>query len=475
MAMNIRAAPARTFFGEPPALAYLTFTEAWERFSYYGMTALLTLYMTKALFLPGHVEHIVLFAPLRAALDGLFGRSTPLALASQIFGLYTALVWLTPVLGGLIADRLIGRRNAVVLGSLSMCCGHFAMAFDKSFLAALLLLVAGCGLLKGNISAQVGQLYRSEDDAARTRGFAIFSMAINVGSVAGPVLCGAMAQVYGWHIGFGVSGVLMLAGLITYLIGYRHLPDVIDVSDPAIRAQGGKPHHLQPVFALAAIASITVFESIACLQSNNIGMFWVDQHVALKLSRISIPAAWFASISSLSGVLAVPLIFALWRWQEASGFGVSDIDKIATGAWICVLANLVLVAAAPIHGLVSPLWPIVSFALDGVAFIYYWPTLLALVFRVAPKGLKSTLLGVAFLSLFISNVFIGALGSLYEAMSPRDFWLMHALIALVGAVLAMTAGQSLARMMTSSSRWVQPEQSHRPRKGEADYPPRRQP
>ena len=125
------AKPARTFFGEPPALAYLSFTEAWERFSYYGMTALLVLYMSQALFLPGRIGHVAGFAAFRAGLESVFGPMTTLALASQVFGLYTAFVYFTPVFGGLIADRWIGRRRAVMTGAILMSAGHIAMAFDR--------------------------------------------------------------------------------------------------------------------------------------------------------------------------------------------------------------------------------------------------------------------------------------------------------------------------------------------------------
>src|SRR5437868_14788651 len=141
------ASAERTFFGEPLGLAYLAFTEAWERFSYYGMTALLVLYMSQALFLPGHAEHVAGFAAFRAGLESVFGKMSTLALASQVYGLYTGFVYFTPVFGGLVADRLIGRRNAVMVGAILMSAGHVAMAFDASFLLAILLLITGCGLL----------------------------------------------------------------------------------------------------------------------------------------------------------------------------------------------------------------------------------------------------------------------------------------------------------------------------------------
>ena len=210
--------------GHPRGLYYLAFTEAWERFSYYGMTALLVLYMVNQLLLPGHVEQIAGFAAFRGAIESVFGPLSTQALASQIFGLYAGFVYFTPVLGGLIADRWIGQRSAVVIGALAMSAGHVAMAFDESFLLALLLLVVGSGFVKGNISAQVGALYPPDDEARRTRGFAIFSMAINFGAVCGPLLCGALAQAYGWHIGFGAAALFMLAGLATSLYGYRLLP-----------------------------------------------------------------------------------------------------------------------------------------------------------------------------------------------------------------------------------------------------------
>src|SRR5947207_4749900 len=166
---------AATFLGHPKGLFYLAFTEAWERFSYYGMTALLVLYMVNQALLPGHVENIAGFAGFRSAIEALVGPQSTQALASRVFGLYSGFVYFTPMLGGLIADRWIGQRNAVVIGALLMSGGHLAMAFEQSLLLALVLLVTGSGFLKGNISAQVGSLYRRDDEARRTRGFTIFS------------------------------------------------------------------------------------------------------------------------------------------------------------------------------------------------------------------------------------------------------------------------------------------------------------
>src|SRR6266481_4000650 len=259
---TLARASEANFMGHPKGLFYLAATEAWERFSYYGMTALVVLYMVNQLLLPGHVKHICGFSGFRAAVESVVGPLSTQALASQIFGLYSGFVYFTPLLGGMIADRWIGQRNAVVIGALSMSAGHIAMGFDQSFLLALLLLVIGSGFLKGNISAQVGALYPSEDEARRTRGFVIFSTAINVGAVIGPLLCGLLAQVYGWHYGFGIAAIFMLLGLATYLYGYRYLPARVERRkfESATRLTATER---RIVVALIAVMIISIFESIA--------------------------------------------------------------------------------------------------------------------------------------------------------------------------------------------------------------------
>jgi proton-dependent oligopeptide transporter, POT family len=440
--------PMRTFFGEPRALAYLAFTEAWERFSYYGMTALLVLYMSHALFTPGHVEHVAGFAAFRGALESVFGPMSTLALASQVYGLYTGFVYFTPVFGGWIADRWTGRRNAVMLGAVLMSGGHIAMAFDASFLLALALLIVGCGLLKGNISTQVGHLYAENDGAGRTRGFSIFSMGINVGAVAGPLLCGFLAQVYGWHAGFGLAGILMLIGLATYISGYRHLPE-----SPPARATAtvapGEPVQWRVIAALLVVMAITIFQSIAYYQNSNIGLLWIDKYVDLGVLGFHIPVAWFNSIDSFVSIVSVPLLFALWRRQVARGGEPGELGKIATGAWLAAAANLVLVIGCLANDRVPALFPVVYDVILGVAFLYYWPTLLALVSRAAPPHLKATLMGSVFLSLFISNLTIGRLGGFYERMTPAEFWALNAAIAATGGVIALLLRRRLERVLAA--------------------------
>jgi len=389
------------------------------------------------------------FAGFRAAAEAVTGPLSPLALASLIFGLYSGFVYFTPVFGGVIADRWIGQRNAVVIGALSMSGGHIAMAFDQTFLLALLLLVVGSGFLKGNISAQVGALYPPDDEERRTRGFAIFSMAINFGAVFGPVLCGFLAQYYGWHYGFGVAAIFMLAGLATYLYGYRYLP--ARVGRRGQIAERLTSTDWRVIRALIAVMLITVFQSMSYYQLYNVFKIWIQENVDLSLGSFSIPVPWFQSIDALVSILAVPLLFGLWRFQATRRGEPRELAKMGVGAWLAAASHLIVVVAilAADGGPINPVWPALCAAGMGVAFIYYWPTLLALVSRAAPAKVNATMMGIAFLSLFIANNLMGWIGGFYERMTPASFWLLHAAIAAVGGLLILIFGGRLERALDS--------------------------
>jgi proton-dependent oligopeptide transporter, POT family len=441
-----------SLFGHPKGLYFLAFTETWERFSYYGMTALVVLYMVNQLLLPGHVEHIVGFAQLRSGMESLSGPLSPQALASQLFGLYAGMVYFTPLLGGMLADRWIGQRNAVVIGALSMFAGHIAMAFDESFLLALLLLVLGSGLLKGNISAQVGALYPRDDEARRSRGFVIFSTGINIGAVLGPLVCGALALYFGWHTGFGVAAVFMLAGLITYLTGYKYLParvarTVEQQQQPLTAADW------RVIGALIAVIVISILPSLAYTQHFNVMPVWIQQHVALDVGSWHIPVPWFQSIDSLTSTLSAAPLLWLWRRQAARGGGPGDIDKIAIGSWIGAGSNLMLAGAIYAAGgqLLHPIWPFLYCIGLGLTFIYYWPAMLALVSRAAPARVNSTMVGLVFVNLFVTNLLVGWIGGRYERMSPMNFWSLHAAMGVAGGLVLMAFGRGLTRALSSPS------------------------
>ena len=446
-AIALEGGARRTFFGHPKGLAYLAFTEAWERFSYYGMTALLVLYMVNQLLLPGHVEQIVGFASFRRLIEDVTGPLSTQALASQIFGLYAGFVYFTPVLGGWLGDR-IGQRSAVVAGALSMTGGHLAMAFDATFLLALLLLILGSGLLKGNISAQVGSVYPPDDEARRTRGFAIFSTAINLGAVTGPLLCGFLGTRFGWHVGFGTAAIFMLGALATYLSGYRHLPAKVQRPDAEVSAPL-TPADRKSVAALVAVMGIVVLAYIAYYQLANVHPVWLEGHADLNAGGFQIPIPWFYSIDPLVSMISVPFLFALWDWQaRRRGAEPSALTKIAIGSFLSGSANLVLVAAIALSaGRVLWVWPVLYCAVQGIAFMYFWPTLLALVSKAAPPKVNATMMGVAFLTLFVANNLIGRIGTYYEKMTPTTFWALHAGIGACGGLLALLFRRSLGRVL----------------------------
>ena len=435
-----------TFLGHPKGLAYLAFTEAWERFSYYGMSALLVLYMVNQLLLPGHVEHVAGFVTFRTIVEGTFGSLSTQALASQIFGLYSGFVYFTPVIGGWLGDR-IGQRAAVVIGGLSMSGGHLAMAFDQSFLLALFLLIIGSGLLKGNISAQVGGLYPVEDEERRSRGFAIFSTAINFGAVVGPLLCGYLGERYGWHIGFGAAALFMLAGVGTYLTGYRYLPSRIERKAAAAVAMSANDRKV--VAVLLGVMVIIIFPHIAYYQLSNVLPVWLEEHANMGAGGFQVPIPWFQSIDPLFSILCVPLLFRLWQWQgRGSGNEPSELRKIGAGALICGGANLVLVAAILLSpGRVSWVWPFLYCAIQGVGFMYFWPPFLALVSRTAPPKINATMMGGAFMVLFVANNFIGWIGTFYERMGPLAFWSLHAGIGAAGGLLAFLYSRTAGRLL----------------------------
>ncbi|MEN2284203.1 peptide MFS transporter [Algoriphagus sp. SE2] len=439
----------QNFFGHPKGLFYLAFTEAWERFSFYGMTALLVLYMVNQLLLPGHVEHIAGFEGFRNLIESITGPLSTLAIASLIFGLYSGFVYFTPVFGGLIADRWTGQRNAVVIGALLMTAGHIVMAFDQTFLLALLLLIIGSGFLKGNIAAQVGALYPADDEVRRTRGFVIFSTAINIGAIFGPLLCGYLAQAYGWHYGFGIAGVFMVIGLLTYLYGYRYLPAKVAHSN--LDKSSLSSEEKRKVIASLVVIIITIFQSASYYQLFNVFKIWIQENVDLSVGGFNIPVPWFQSVDSIASVLAVPLLFIIWKWQASRGGEPNELQKIGTGAWIAVASHFALLLGIFFagDGQIHLIWPVLCAFGMGIGFMYQMPTLLAIVSRGAPARFNSTMMGIIYISVFVANLAVGWLGGIYESMSPAEFWLMHAAIAAVGGVLILLFGKKLNAILSA--------------------------
>ncbi|MDB5678776.1 peptide MFS transporter [Sphingomonas bacterium] len=446
------ATPNTTYvvrFGHPRGLYYLAFTETWERFSYYGMTALLTLYMVQQLFLPGHAEHVIGLAGLRHVFEWR-GPISDTAFASLIYGWYGGFVYFTPILGGLIADRWLGTKRTVVLGALLMAGGHLAMTFDASFLLALALLIAGSGCLKGNISAQVGRLYPEAAESLRTQGYTIFSAGINVGAVLGPLTCGGLAAAYGWHAGFGAAAGLMLLALVIYLAGQRHLPDERPRGADKVVYAPLTPAERKRTALLVVVAAFTLFPNVAYPMIWSIGVLWIDQHVSLASPFGQVPASWFNSVDAFASIVAVPPLVALWARQAKQGREPHDVTKIGIGSLLTGLSALFFVAGALLPGAdgkTGVLWALGGFFGMGVAFLYYWPVLLALISQAAPAKLNATMMGGVFLSFFAGSVIAGWVGSFYDQMSPAKFWSIDAAIGIVGGVIVLALARPLAKAL----------------------------
>ncbi|MHB8528746.1 MAG: peptide MFS transporter [Caulobacteraceae bacterium] len=436
-----------TFLGHPLGLAYLSLTEAWERFSFYGMQALLVLYLVDTLLKPGHAEHVMGLSGLRAVVQGVFGPLSTQAFASEVFGLYAGFVYFTPVFGGFIGDRVLGQRRTVMLGALMMSAGHILMAFEAPFLIALILLIVGCGCLKGNISAQVGNLY-SQDDPRRTRAFAIFNNGIQIGGLFGPIVCGLVGEVYGWNYGFAIAGALMLCGLATYAAGQRYMPpnslgERRAAAGPKLDVQGWRL-----VGALLLVLVVGLFFSVAYYQLSDTYVLWVRERVNRRILGLTVPVPWFGAIDSFFTIVGTPLVIWLWRRQAARGREPGAIMKIAIGSAIVCCAYLLLMIASRRGGDLSMLWPLAFSATVAIGFLFQWPTTLALVSRAAPRAVNSTMMGVVFLTLFVGNNIVGWIGQFYLTMPRAAVWALQAAFAAAGALLAVLVNGPLSRALT---------------------------
>jgi proton-dependent oligopeptide transporter, POT family len=435
-------------FGHPKGLAVLFATEMWERFSFYGMRALLVLYMLHRLLQPGQVESVWGFARLRAVLEALSGPLAVQPLASQIYGLYTGFVYLTPVFGGLLADRLLGRRRTVILGALLMAAGHFMMAFEPLFLLALLTLILGNGAFKPNISTQVGGLY-PPGDGRRDRAYSIFYVGINLGAFLAPLVCGTLGEHVGWHWGFAAAGIGMAIGLGIYLSGLRRLP-------PDAPRQTAADHALRPMDGQAwrAVAALLVLCGLSVLfwgtyeqQGNTIALWadaYTDRHIDLGLWRGVVPTTWFQAVNPFLIFAFTPAVVALWARQARRRAEPSAVAKMALGCLGPVVANLIMAWAAwqagP-QGTASWLWLLGYFVALTLGELYLSPIGLSLVSKVAPPSILSMMMGVWFISSFAGGLLAGWLGSLWSGMDKADFFLlMAAIAATASALIGLCAG-----------------------------------
>jgi POT family proton-dependent oligopeptide transporter len=438
----------RAFLGHPKGLGYLGFTEACERFSYYSMQTLLVLYMVNYLLVPGRMEKVVGLNWLQAHVyNGLQGQP----LASAIFGTYTALVYLTPIFGGIIADRWLGRNTTLIIGGVLMAIGHFLMAVEPAFLLALLSLLLGVGAFKGNIASQVGALY-GPNDLRRAMAFQIFYIFINVSVIIAPLVSGTLGQKVGWHYGFGCAGVVMVLGLIIYLSGRRWL-----AADERPTRQERKERErlgredwmcvlylviLIPVMAVALLTNQEIF---------NAYLVWGDQQFDLTL--LNNTSSWLITLDAALSFSMLVAVAAFWKWYGTKRREPDEISKMIIGSLFSIAGGLCLFMAAltqPHGGKISLFWPVLFHLLNSIAFAHILPIALALFSKIAPKQINATVIGLYYLAFFLANAVVGWVGGLYSSLPTTTFWLIHVASAVFGLVAFAAFKVVLGKRMMGS-------------------------
>lgn len=456
-----------SIFGHPKGLMTLFFTEMWERFSYYGMRALLILFMTAAIT------------------EGGLGFDDKTS--GAIYGLYTMGVYLLALPGGWLADRLFGLKKSVWYGGIIIALGHFTMALPgifsegdyasktalssldtHSFFVGLILIVLGTGLLKPNISSIVGQLY-PEGSSKRDAGFSIFYMGINLGALIAPIACSTLAE-YDWHLGFGLAGIGMLLGLIQYKLTGSSLDGYGETPVPANEAEETSRQTLRKVLTwvgiislgvvaflftgvvpinAAAIASLSgtiiaivafsylgyviLFGGLSKSDRNKVGviailflfsaMFWsgfeqagstlnlfAERFTDRTVLGFEIPTGYFQSINSMFIIIFAPIFGGLWVWLGRRNLEPSSPMKFTMGLLLLGVGFLVMYFAAKIAAsgeLAMPTWLIMTYMFHTFGELALSPVGLSLVTKLAPKGYAGQMMGIWFLSVSLGNLFAG--------------------------------------------------------------------
>jgi POT family proton-dependent oligopeptide transporter len=409
----------KTWFGHPRGLTILFLTNMWEQFSYYGMRAILVYYMTKQLLLAQEVS-------------------------SLIYGIYTGIAYFTPLMGGYIADRVLGKKRAIIIGGSVMALGHFMMTLEPLFYVALATIAIGNGLFLPSLPSQIRDLYPPGDPRAG-RAYNIYYVGVNIGGFLAMLICGALGEAFGWHWGFGAAGVGMLAGLLFYLWGQPYLPSQVQ---PPRTLQPSAPHQnmardtLLLLFGLGV--AVAVFRS-AYEQVGNTVALWADTGVDKMLGDFSIPMTWFIAINPLCVMLITPALLAWWRKREAAGFNPMPTRRMATGALIVGVSYLFLAALSWTGENVAVHWQ--WFALFWVVLtlgeLFILPTGLGLFVRLAPPRLGATTVASWFLATFAGNLAAGVVGTLWTLMShPAFFTLLAAICALSALGLRLLDGRA---------------------------------
>lgn len=480
------------WFGHPRGLSTLFFTEMWERFSYYGMRALLVLFMTAA------------------AVGENPGLGFEDGRATAIYGLYTFFVYVLALPGGWIADNLWGQRKAVFVGGCIIAAGHFSMAVPSTttFFLGLFLIVLGTGLLKPNVSTMVGDLY-PEGGARRDAGFSIFYMGINLGAFLGPILCGLLGENYNWHWGFSLAGIGMVLGLVQYRLGGGYLGDAGRLQSdaaPETRARrerifygvgaafvalvllvgflvgnGTFPISIEQIagslgvvavlVTLAFFAYIIFFGGHTTVEKKRLGViFWLFILAALFWSGFEqagsslnlfadrltdrvvagweAPASWLQSVNSIFIIMLAPIFGLLWTTLANRNANPSIPLKFSLGLLGLAAGFFVLAwgaANASAENPVSPAWLIVTYFLHTVGELFLSPVGLSSMTKLAPRNRVGQMMGVWFVASALGNLFAGLIAGQLETLQPASLFSTVAIITGAGGVLAMAAAPFVKR------------------------------
>jgi proton-dependent oligopeptide transporter, POT family len=482
-----------SFFGHPRGLSTLFFTEMWERFSYYGMRALLILYMT---------------APLAGG-----GLQFDTATAGAIYGLYTSMVYMMTLPGGWLADRLIGQRRAVLYGGIIIASGHFCMAFSSvaTFYLGLFLIVIGTGLLKGNVSVIVGQLY-AKGDIRRDAGFSIFYMGINLGAFISPLVCGWLGEKINWHVGFAAAGVGMTLGVIQYVLGSGSLGDAglhpARGESPEAEARfrrntlliggvllaaviglgfsmwtGALPISAKQVADAAGILLLAIVVAFFgwLFTSGNwtaeerrklmviavlflaAALFWsvfeqagstlnlfADRNTRTVFLGFTYPASWFQSMNSLFLIIFAPVFAWLWLRLARSRSEPSTPAKFSWGLVLVGAGFAVLIWAAKMaeQGIqVSPMWLTVTYLLHTWGELCLSPVGLSAMTKLAPARIGGLMMGVWFLATSVGNFIAGRISGFYESLALPSLFGVVGLFAIAAGILLSLFVRPIKRLM----------------------------
>nr|WP_269448194.1 peptide MFS transporter [Lysobacter gilvus] len=399
---------------QPPGLAILFFTQMWEIFSYYGMRTLLVYYMTKQL---------------------LFSQQH----ASMVYGVYIATFYFTPILGGIVSDRWLGRKRSVIIGAVIMSFGHFLMASESMLYFALAAIAIGNGLFLPSLPSQIDDLY-AKDDPRRGSAYNFYYVGINVGGLLAPLVCGTLGELYGWHYGFGAAGVGMLAGLAIYTLGGRWLPpERPKVKDLAPAQRMPFAAMKQRILTLAAVAVCVMVFRGAYEQTGNTIALWADVGLDRNAGDFVIPMTWFQSLNPFLVIFMTPVLVAMWTKQASRGREPAPAKKMALGAFGVSLAFLLLALVdASAQGHAHWVWLAAFFVLFTAGELFILPIGLSLFARLAPAGYAATSIAAWYFASFGGNLLAGALGTLWSAMGHAAFFaVMAGVAALAGTLLRL--------------------------------------